>query len=120
MTGVAMFTCGQRRDVDLRYAPLGVDHLRYPMFITYRRVGRISALPALVTVAAAMMVAGVAAITLVIIGVAGCGVSLLRACGRSGRADRRVPAQDHQTIEGVIVDSTDVSDQLLRLDSDKG
>jgi hypothetical protein len=87
------------------------------MFITYRRIGRISVLPALATVAAAVVVAGVAATALVIVGVAGCGVWLLRVFGR---AERRVPFQDHTTIEGVVVDSTDVSDQLLRMDSDKG
>lgn len=90
------------------------------MFLTYHRVGRISLLPALATVAAAVMVAGVAGIAFLIIGVAGCGVWLLRAFGGPARTNQRVPAQDHETIEGVVVDSTDVSDQLLRMDSDKG
>lgn len=90
------------------------------MFLTYHRIGRVSALPALAALAAAVMVAGLAAVVLLIVGGAACGVWLLRAVGRIGRADRRMPAQDHDTVEGVVVDSTDVSDQLLRMDSDKG
>lgn len=77
-------------------------------------------LPALATVAAAVMVAGVAATALVFVGLAASGVWLLRAFGGTGRAGRRMPVQDRDTIEGVVVDSTDVSDQLLRMDSDKG
>lgn len=77
-------------------------------------------LPALATVAAAVVIAGVAAIALVFVGLAACGVWLLRAVGVTGRAGWRVPVQDHDTIEGVLVNSTDVSDQLVRMDSDKG
>jgi hypothetical protein len=92
------------------------------MFFIDRRVGRISGLPAaLATGAAAVMLTGVAAMALVIISVAGCGVWLLRAFASTARADRRLPVHDHGTIEGVVVDSTtDVSNQLLRMDSDKG
>lgn len=90
------------------------------MFITYHRVGRISLLPALAAVAAALIVVGVATITLVVVGAAACGVRFLRAIGRIGPAERSVPSQDHTTIEGVVVDSTDVFDQPLRTDGDKG
>lgn len=75
------------------------------MFVTYHRVGRISLLPALAAGAAAVIVLGVAAITLVVGGVAACGVRLLRAIGRIGPAERRASFEDHRTIEGVVVDS---------------
>lgn len=87
------------------------------MFVRFHHVGRISGLSAL---AAAVVVAGVAAVALVIVGGAACAVWLARAAGRIGGAGRRVPLHDHDTLEGVVVDSTNVSDQLLRLDSDKG
>lgn len=98
------------------------------MLVTYHRAGRLSLFPALAAVAAAVVLAGIAAVVLafigavalVIVGGTACALWLFRSVGRIGRADRRVPAHDHDTIEGVVVDSTDVSDQLLRLDSDKG
>jgi len=83
------------------------------MFFRYHRAGRLSLLPALAAVAAGLILAGVAAITLVVVGVAVCGIWLVRAIGRSGRAGRRTPVQDHQTIEGVVVRSTDVFDRPL-------
>jgi hypothetical protein len=90
------------------------------MLVTYHRAGRLSLFPALAAVAAAVMLAGIAAVALVIVGGTACALWLVRSVGRIGRPDRRVLAHDHDTIEGVVVDSTDVSDQLLRLDSDKG
>ena len=77
-------------------------------------------LRALVAAAALMIVAGVATVTFVVVGVAACGVALLRAIGRIiGRAaERNVPFRDHTTIEGVVVDSTVASPQLLRTDGD--
>jgi len=66
-----------------------------------------------------IIVAGVATVTFVVVGVAACGVALLRAIGRIGRAaERNMPFQDRTTIEGVVVDSTDVSPQSLRTDGD--
>lgn len=110
-----MFTCGQSREDASgtlgETVPRALGPLRYSMFFTYHRAGRIAVLPALATVATAVMVAGVAAIALVIIGVAGCGVWLLRVFGRLGRAERHVPSEHHETIEGVVVDSTDVFHQ---------
>jgi hypothetical protein len=69
--------------------------------------------------ASLVIVAGVATVTFVVVGVAACGVALLRAIGRIGRAaQRNMPFQDRTTIEGVVVDSTDVSPQSLRTDGD--
>lgn len=109
---MAMFTCGQWRADGIRYAgrdgSAGTGQLRYSMFITYHRVGRIHVLPALAAVAAAVMVAGVAATALVAVGVAAVGVRLFRAVARIGRAEHPVPSQDDEIIEGVVVDSTHV------------
>jgi hypothetical protein len=76
------------------------------MFITYHRVGKLSVPAALAAVAAAVVLGGLAAIAIAIIGVAVGAAWLLRAAG-IGRAARRVPPQDHNTIEGVVVDSTE-------------
>jgi len=90
------------------------------MFVTYHRVGRLAVLPALAAVAAALLLAGVAAVVLVIVATAACAMWFLRALGRIGRSDRRVPARDPDTIDGVVLHSAEVSDQLDRLDGDKG
>lgn len=79
------------------------------MFFTYHRVGRIPLLPALAAGAVAVIVVGIATITLLVVGIAACGVGLLRAIRRIGPAERRVAVQDQTTIEGVVMDSTDVS-----------
>jgi hypothetical protein len=78
------------------------------MIVTYRRVGRISLLPALAAVAGAVIVAGVVVIPLVVLGVATYGIRLVRAIGRGSSAERQVALQDHTIIEGVVLDSTDV------------
>ena len=62
------------------------------MFVTYHRAGRLSVPSALAVVAAAVVLGGVAA------GAAW----VLRAAG-IGRAARRMPPPDHDTIEGVVV-----------------
>lgn len=90
------------------------------MLVTYYRAGRLSLFRALAAIAAAVVLAGIATVVLVIVGGTACALWLLRSIGRIGRASRRVPTHAHDTIEGVVIDSTDVSDQLLRLDSDKG
>lgn len=90
------------------------------MLVTYYRSGRLSLVPALAAIAAAVVLAGVTVFALVLVGGAAFSVWLGRALGRAGRAVRRVPAHDPDVIEGVVVDSSDVSDQLIRLDSDKG
>jgi len=89
------------------------------MFFTSIRVTRIPLLPSLAAVAALVVVAGVATVAFVVVGVAACGVGLLRAIGRIGwAAERSAPFQDRTTIEGVVVDSTDVSPQPLCTDGD--
>jgi hypothetical protein len=110
---IAMFRCGQSRD------DASGTLIEAAMFITTIRISRMSVLRALVAAAVLMIVAGVATVTFVVVGVAACGVALLRAIGRIGRAaERNVPFQDRTTIEGVVVDSTDASPQLLRTDGD--
>ncbi len=76
------------------------------MRVTYHRVGRISLLSALAAAAALALVAGVAAITVVVVGVAACGIWLLRALGVVRWAGRTVPVADLNTIDGVVIDST--------------
>lgn len=75
------------------------------MFFTYHRVGRVSLIPALAAGASAVIVVGVAAIALVGVGIAVCGVQLLRAFGRIGPAGGRARVQDRTSIEGIVVDS---------------
>ena len=58
------------------------------MLFTYRRVGTIPLLSALVAAAALAFVAGIAAIALVVVAVAACGVWLLRLMGVAGPAAR--------------------------------
>ena len=77
------------------------------MLFTYHRVGRISPISALAAVGSAVIVVGVATTMLVVVGVGACGVRLFRAIGSIGPAGRRVPVEDHTTIEGVVVNSTD-------------
>lgn len=89
------------------------------MFVTYHRAGRLSVPSALAVVAAAVVLGGVAAAALAVVGAAVGAAWLLRAAG-IGRASRRMPPPDHNTIEGVVVKSADVSEALVRLDSDKG
>lgn len=81
-----------------------------PMFFTYRRVGRLSLLPALAAGAVLAAVAGVAAITVGAVVVVAGSVRLLRAIGRLGAAERDLPVPDTDTIEGVVVNSTDSAD----------
>ncbi len=90
------------------------------MLITYHRVFRISPLSALAAVASAVVVVGVATTVLVAVGVAAGGVRLLRAIRLIGPAGRRVPFEDHTTIEGVVVNSTDELDQPRRIGGDRG
>ena len=92
------------------------------MLFTYRRVGGIPLLSALVAAAALAFVAGVAAIALVVVAVAACGVWLLRVMGVAGPAGRARAVADPNTIEGVVVDSTDLplsnTEQLSRAADD--
>jgi len=75
------------------------------MLVTYQRVGKLSVLPALALVAAAVVFAGVAALTLVFVGLAAAGVVLLRTFLRAtGRVSPRAAAPDPDVIEGVVVD----------------
>jgi len=83
------------------------------MYFIYRRTSRISAVTALATIASVAIVVGVAAIMLVIVGVAACGAALLRVIGAIRPATSRVPVADHATIEGVVVSSTDIADQRI-------
>jgi hypothetical protein len=72
------------------------------MFFTYQRVGRIPVLPALAAAGAIVIVGGIAATILTIVGVVGCGTRLLRALGLV--ATKRAPAsQGDEIIEGVVV-----------------
>jgi hypothetical protein len=84
--------------------------LRHAMFFTYRRVNRISVLPALATVSSVAILVGVAAIMAVVVAVA-CGIALLRAIGAMRPARRSVPFPDHATIEGIVVHSSEIAHQ---------
>jgi hypothetical protein len=77
------------------------------MFFSYRRVRSISVVPALVTVASVAIVVGVAAIVLFVVGVVACSAVLLRAIGVIRPGKSAVPVQDHATIEGVVVRSSE-------------
>ena len=79
------------------------------MFVTYHRVSRIPLVPALAAVASAAIVVGVAAMVLVVVGGAGCGVWLLRAVGCIGPAARHAPVEDDTAIAGVVVNSVEIS-----------
>lgn len=72
------------------------------MFFTYHRAGRIPVLPALAAAGALVIVCGIAVTTLAIVGVVACGIRLLRAVGLVP-AERQLPFQGHDTIEGVVV-----------------
>jgi hypothetical protein len=80
------------------------------MFITYRRVSRMSVAPALAMVGSVAILFGVAAITAVVVATA-CGVALLRAIGAIRPAKRAVVVADDATIEGVVVRSSDITNQ---------
>jgi hypothetical protein len=80
------------------------------MFLTYRRVSRISVAPALAMVASVAILFGVAAIMAVVVATA-CGVALLRAIGAIRPAKRAVACADDATIEGVVVRSSDITNQ---------
>jgi hypothetical protein len=82
------------------------------MFFTFRRVNRISVVPVLAMVVSVAILAGVAAIMAVAVAVA-CGVALLRAIGVVRPANPSVPLPDHATIEGVVVDSSDIADPRI-------
>lgn len=86
--------------------------------LIYHRVGRISLFSALAAALALAFVAGVAAIALVAVAVAACGVWLLRLMGVAGPAGRARAVADPNTIEGVVVESTDLplsnTEQLSR------
>jgi hypothetical protein len=82
--------------------------LRHAMFFTYRRVNRISVLPALATVASVAILVGVAAIMVV---AAACAIAVLRGIGAMRLARRSVPFPDHATIEGIVVYSSDLAHQ---------
>ena len=71
------------------------------MFVMYRRSGRLSLVSALVAIPAALMVGAVATVALVGLGVAACGVGLVRAF-RGPQPLRRVTSED-DTIDGVVV-----------------
>ena len=72
------------------------------MFVMYRRSGRLSLISALVAIPAALMVAAVATLALVGLGVAAGGVALVRVFGGL-RPIRRVTREDDITIDGVVV-----------------
>jgi hypothetical protein len=84
--------------------------LRHTMFFTYRRVSRMSMVPALAMVASVAILFGVAAIMAVVVATA-CGVALLRAIGAIRPAKRAVAFADDATIEGVLVRSSDITNQ---------
>ena len=72
------------------------------MFVTYQRVGRIPVLPALAAAGAIVVVGGIAATILPIVGIVGCGSVLLRELGLV--ATKPAPAsQGDDLIEGVVV-----------------
>ena len=94
--------------------------LRYAgkaMFITYHRAGRIAVLPALALVAGLVVIGGIAAMiaaaTLVVVGVAAFGISVLRALGLGGRKRRATFEADSadRTIEGVVVARSSLDDE---------
>jgi len=70
--------------------------------IIYRRVGSISFLPALAAAGALIIVAGIAATTIVIVGIAAGAARLLRVAGL-GPLERPLPFARHDTIDGVVV-----------------
>ena len=75
------------------------------MIITYHRTGRLSLLGTAAAVAVGTVVLGVAAVTLLAVGVAAVGTRLLRGDRAIGPA---APGRtDPNTIEGVVVDSSD-------------
>ena len=72
------------------------------MVFTYQRVGRIPVLSVLAAVGAIVIVGGIAATILTIVGVVGCSTRLLRALGLVGT--ERAPApRGNDIIEGVVV-----------------
>jgi hypothetical protein len=81
------------------------------MFFTYHRVGKIPVLPALAAAGALVIVGGIAVTiavtTLAIVGVVAGSVRLLRTLGLAP-AERRLAFQDHETIEGVVVNRSQV------------
>ena len=74
-----------------------------PILFTYHRVGRIPVLPALAAVGAVVIVGGLAATILAIVGVAAVGTRLLRRVGLAGTTPA-LPVQRDDVIEGVVVD----------------
>jgi hypothetical protein len=76
------------------------------MFLTYRRVSRISVVPALAMVASVAILIAVAAIMALVV-VAACGAAFLRAIGAVRSATPSVPFPDHATIEGVAAHSSE-------------
>lgn len=76
------------------------------MVFTYRRVGTIPVLPALAAAGALVMVGGIAATIVAIVGVVGYGTRLLRALGLVGTT-RALRTHSDDIIEGVVVNRSD-------------
>lgn len=76
------------------------------MIFTYHRVGRISVVGALAAAGAVVVVGGIAATVLAIVGVAAVGAGLLRAFGRIVAPRREAAIDDGRIIEGVVVESS--------------
>lgn len=72
------------------------------MIFTYHRAGRIPLLPALAAAGAIVIVGGIAATILAIVGILGCGAWLLRAIGL-GATERGLATQSDDIIEGIVV-----------------
>jgi hypothetical protein len=79
------------------------------MLFIYRRVNKISVVPALAMVASVAILAGVAAIIAVVVAAAR-GTALLRGIGAMRPAKNSV-FQDHATIEAIVVHTSEIADQ---------